>query len=63
MTVLKYYLIILSKRCPTYANLNETRVANADDICHLKDGESSAVIEDQGAFSSVGTLIHEMAHT
>ena len=38
-------------------------VAFADDICQVRDGKSSAIIEDQGAYSSVGTLVHELAHT
>ena len=38
-------------------------VAFADDICQVKEGKSSAIIEDQGAYSSVGTFVHELAHT
>ncbi|KAL3832609.1 hypothetical protein ACJMK2_024239 [Sinanodonta woodiana] len=57
------FAVALTKLDLTDPNSVPIGVANADDICHLKEGESSAVIEDQGAFSSVGTLVHEMAHT
>ena len=40
-----------------------TGVAFADDICQVREGKSSAVVEDQGAYSSVGTFVHELAHT
>ena len=40
-----------------------TGVAFADKICDVKEGKSAAVVEDQGAYISVGTFVHELAHT
>ena len=46
-----------------YCFFSAIGVAFADDICQVKEGKSSAIIEDQGAYSSVGTFVHELAHT
>ncbi|XP_046366277.2 A disintegrin and metalloproteinase with thrombospondin motifs 18-like [Haliotis rufescens] len=37
-------------------------VSFTDKICSLYDGKSSSLVEDQGAFSCVGTVAHELAH-
>ncbi|XP_062578416.1 A disintegrin and metalloproteinase with thrombospondin motifs 18-like [Saccostrea cucullata] len=38
-------------------------VSFTDDICSIKNGKSSSIIEDQGGFTCIGTFVHEMAHT
>lgn len=38
-------------------------VSFTDDICSIRDGKSSSIIEDQGGYTCIGTLVHELAHT
>nr|XP_022287302.1 A disintegrin and metalloproteinase with thrombospondin motifs 18-like [Crassostrea virginica] len=45
------------------ANGTPIGVSFTDDICSIKDGKSSSIIEDQGGYTCIGTFVHELAHT